>query len=102
MIFKRTVEDFVCGHCNAAVAGTGYTNHCPRCLWSKHVDVHPGDRAEACGGLMEPVRLEGSSPTYDIIHSCISCKMERKNRMATSDDPEKLLALAKRSEFRPE
>ena len=23
----------------------GYTNHCSQCLWSKHVDINPGDRS---------------------------------------------------------
>ncbi len=97
MIFKRTVEDFVCEQCGEEVVGTGYTNHCPKCLWSKHVDVHPGDRAEACGGMMEPVALEGSSPDYDIVHVCKSCGMRRKNLASTSDDAAALVLVAKRS-----
>lgn len=24
----------MCEHCSAEVLGTGYTNHCPKCLWS--------------------------------------------------------------------
>jgi hypothetical protein len=35
-----------------------YRNHCPACLWSKHVDVQPGDRAATCRGLMRPDRVE--------------------------------------------
>jgi hypothetical protein len=54
-VFKKTKEDFVCEHCGKPVVGNGYTNHCPECLWSKHVDVNPGDRAATCLGLMEPV-----------------------------------------------
>ena len=50
--FTRVVEDFTCGQCGAAVTGDGYTNHCPLCLWSRHVDINPGDRAAECGGLM--------------------------------------------------
>lgn len=42
--FTKTVEDFICAHCGTHVRGNGYTNHCPECLWSKHVDNNPGDR----------------------------------------------------------
>lgn len=97
MVFKRTIEDFLCEHCGTEVIGTGFTNHCPKCLWSKHVDVHPGDRAEACGGMMEPVALEGSSPEYDIVHVCSKCSMRRVNRSSSNDDPETLLSVARKS-----
>ena len=93
--FQRRVEDFVCEHCGAHVAGSGYTNHCPACLWSKHVDVHPGDRAETCEGLMEPVRLEGTSSQYEIVHRCVRCGYEKKNITAPDDDSEALIAVAK-------
>jgi len=53
--FQKRIEDFVCERCGAFVKGTGYTDHCPECLWSKHVDVNPGDREAECGGLMEHV-----------------------------------------------
>jgi hypothetical protein len=97
MVFKRTVEDFVCEHCGTPVIGTGFTNHCPKCLWSKHVDVHPGDRAEACSGMMEPVALEGSSPTYDIVHVCQKCGLRRRNRTDAQDDSAALLAVVRKA-----
>ena len=56
--FNRRIEDFTCEHCGTEVHGNGYTNHCPNCLWSKHVDINPGDRAADCGGLMEPIAVE--------------------------------------------
>ena len=55
--FARTVEDFVCEKCGTQVEGDGYTNHCPHCLWSRHVDVNPGDRKATCKGMMEPVAV---------------------------------------------
>lgn len=97
MVFKRTIEDFVCEHCSVEVVGTGFTNHCPKCLWSKHVDVHPGDRAEACGGMMKPVALEGSSPEYSIVHVCERCALRRKNRTAADDDSTAVVAVAEKS-----
>jgi len=96
MSFTKNVEDFACEHCGTAVSGSGYTNHCPTCLWSKHVDIHPGDRAAACGGMMKPVALEGSSPEYRIVHQCEECAIERRNTAASNDGVEALAALAGR------
>jgi Zn finger protein HypA/HybF involved in hydrogenase expression len=94
MSFKRHVENFVCEHCGAEVIGDGYTNHCPKCLWSKHVDVHPGDRLAACGGMMKPVALEGSSPEYRLVHKCETCGLERRNIVDSGDDMQAVLQLA--------
>jgi len=35
----------------------GYTarDHCPYCLYSKHLDIFPGDRKNECKGLMKPI-----------------------------------------------
>lgn len=94
-VFQRRKEDFWCEQCSAAVSGDGYTNHCPKCLWSKHVDVFPGDRAASCGSLMEPVTLlyEGKNDT--ITHRCSRCGYEKKNKVAENDDFEALLALSR-------
>lgn len=94
MTFIKVVENFVCEKCGAAVEGSGYTNHCPCCLWSKHVDVEPGDRAASCGGLMEPVAIEGASPQYTIVHRCTRCGDERRNSAARTDEPSVLIAVA--------
>ncbi len=93
--FQKRVENFTCAHCGHPVEGNGYTNHCPKCLWSKHVDVHPGDRAAVCGGMMEPIRVEGTSPEYSIVHQCVICGHERKNAAAPEDAIDAILAVAK-------
>lgn len=93
--FQRKIEDFTCEHCHAAVKGTGYTNHCPKCLWSKHVDVNPGDRAELCRGLMEPVGALQKKGEYYIVHQCERCGFERQKKLQEGDDFEALLALMK-------
>lgn len=93
-MFKRTVEDFTCEHCGVEVKGNGYTNHCPRCLWSKHVDVEPGDRAAPCHGMMEPIALEGASPHYRIMQRCEVCGIERRITASPLDEEQALLALA--------
>ncbi len=83
--FIKNKEDFTCENCGVAVAGNGYTNHCPRCPWSKHVDINPGDRAETCGGLMKPVSLEQKAGEFVLIHECARCGQKRPNRTATND-----------------
>ncbi len=95
--FQRNEEDFVCEKCGARVKGNGYTNHCPKCLWSKHVDVNPGDRAESCGGMMEPIVLEGTTPKYRILHRCQKCRIERRNDVAKNDDNDALVTLASKA-----
>lgn len=91
--FTRRVEDFTCGHCGAAVHGNGYTNHCPRCLWSRHVDVFPGDREETCGALMEPVGVLATGAGYVIAHRCEACTVIRHNKSARRDNAAALTSL---------
>lgn len=85
-VFSRREEDFVCENCGAKVIGNGYTNHCPQCLYSKHVDVNPGDRSADCGGLMEPVDIEIKDGNYVLIHKCKKCGFVRKNKVVDQDD----------------
>lgn len=96
-MFKRTKEDFACEHCGAYVEGNGYTNHCPACLWSKHVDVDPGDRLSACGGMMEPIRFEIKAGEERVIQRCTRCGHERPNKVLPEDEREILLKLSSRS-----
>ena len=93
--FTRTVEDFTCEHCQATVVGNGYTNHCQQCLWSKHVDINPGDRAETCGGLMEPIAILRKGTEYSIQHQCTRCGFQRFNRTTPEDNFEMVLELVR-------
>ena len=98
--FQRTIENFECERCRMRVTGSGFTNHCPACLWSKHVDVHPGDRQAECCGLMEPVAVRAEGSDYRIVHRCLECGLERQNRAAADDDFEELLRIAAESAAR--
>ncbi|HVU06521.1 MAG TPA: RNHCP domain-containing protein [Candidatus Paceibacterota bacterium] len=98
--FTRTIEDFTCEHCGAAVIGNGYTNHCPKCLWSKHVDRNPGDRLAACGGMMESVLAEKERSDYVITHRCAVCGFERRNKLQKGDDFDAFVAISKKSSER--
>ena len=78
----------------AKLSNGSFRNHCPYCLWCKHVDVVPGDRAETCRALMEPVRTERHSQKgWMVVHKCVECGKERRNRIAPDDNLDVLLSL---------
>ncbi len=91
--FTRRREDFTCAHCGTRVRGDGYTNHCPSCLWSRHVDIAPGDRAADCGGLMPPVGVLSEQDRYVLVQRCVVCGHQRRNRAGRGDDRVALAAL---------
>lgn len=77
---------FVCEHCGAHVeplTNGSYRNHCPFCLYSKHVDEAPGDRQSACRGLMRPTGLVyRRNKGYQLVHQCLKCGVVRVNKVA--------------------
>ncbi|WP_170958214.1 MULTISPECIES: RNHCP domain-containing protein [Bacillus] len=80
-------KGFVCEHCNKNVfplSNGSYRNHCPFCLYSKHLDDKmPGDRQSKCKGMMEPVQLKyHSKKGYQIVHSCKNCDIVQVNKIA--------------------
>jgi len=85
-VFQKKREDFICERCGIKVFGDGYTNHCPACLWSKHVDINPGDRKERCQGMMRPIEIDIKKGKYRIVHKCIKCGLKKRNRIADNDD----------------
>lgn len=93
--FTKTKEDFICTHCGEEVVGNGYTNHCPRCLWSKHVDNNPGDRAAECGGMMPPTKVELDHGQWIITHTCQTCGHEKRNKTSPEDNIDTLAKLSK-------
>ncbi|MFA7308855.1 MAG: RNHCP domain-containing protein [Patescibacteria group bacterium] len=92
--FKRTVEDFTCERCGFFVLGSGYTNHCPQCLWSKHVDINPGDRLATCHGPMEPIGIQIKGEDYIITHKCRTCGFEKKNKTTKEDNIDAIIKLS--------
>lgn len=91
--FSRRTEDFTCANCGALVRGTGYTNHCPRCLWSRHVDVRPGDRMADCGGMMPPIGALHEAGTTVVVQRCEKCGHLWRNKCAAEDDEHAIMAL---------
>ncbi len=94
-MFKKNTEDFECENCHVAVKGDGYTNHCPNCLYSKHVDVEPGDRMALCKGIMQPVWIEGIDGKYKITHSCRKCGHKKVNKVSDKDNFDVVAKIAK-------
>ena len=90
--FRRRVEDFTCERCGAFNVGDGYTNHCANCLTSKHVDIHPGDRASTCGGLMTPISVHGARGRWKLTHRCERCGFERAN-LARANETDAVIRL---------
>ncbi len=92
--FVKKVENFICEKCGREVKGNGFTNHCPTCLWSKHVDENPGDRASLCKGAMEPFSVSQKSGKWLIHHKCVSCGFKKIQTASAEDNFEKILFLA--------
>lgn len=103
---RPDTSGFTCMHCRREVAGetwgTRHRNHCPFCLWSRHLDEKPGDRAAACHQPMRPIGIEvREDGEWAIIHRCEGCGLIRTNRIAGDDMELSLLQLALRPLARP-
>jgi hypothetical protein len=92
-------DSFTCGHCKRFVgslpSGGHHRNHCPYCLYSRHVDAErSGDRASPCGGMMAPIgAFQRPNGEHVLVHRCERCGFERFNRLGADDDFELTLAL---------
>lgn len=87
--FTMIDEDFTCEICKREVKPLKYSarDHCPYCLYSKHVDNNPGDRESTCRGILKPIGLdENKKGLYQIIYKCEKCGVIKKNIQANDDD----------------
>ena len=86
--FNELDESFICEKCSKQVIPLIYSSrdHCPYCLYSKHVDINPGDRSNSCKGLLKPIEIEKFKDTYKIIYKCEKCNAIHKNIIAKDDD----------------
>ena len=90
-------EEFICENCGFHVTKLGYScrNHCPKCLYSKHIDINPGDRKETCHGKLEPIGIETNSKKgYVIVFKCQKCGAIRKNKVAEDDNMDLIIELS--------
>ena len=89
-------DEFICENCGKLVPKLEISarDHCPNCLYSKHVDINPGDRGNTCLGLMIPIDIEKYKNTYKIVYKCSKCGQIHKNIMASDDDMDKIITLS--------
>lgn len=109
-------KDFKCLNCNKWVLtndliGTKHRNHCPFCLWSRHVDSkRAGDRVSSCKSVMKPIGLTFKHEGYNhysqiregelmLIHQCTNpeCGKITINRIAGDDNVESILRVFEQS-----
>ncbi|MBU0975385.1 MAG: RNHCP domain-containing protein [Patescibacteria group bacterium] len=86
-MIKRN-NPFVCKKCRKKVlsAKNGKCrNHCTFCLYSKHVDIAPGDRMHSCKGLMTPSNIAKRKSGYYILHICEKCGIKKWNKVQEDD-----------------
>lgn len=105
---------FRCVNCGAHVitdplfAGVLNRNHCPYCLWSRHLDLlESGDRLCACKAPMQPIglTLKQSCKKYAredsgelmLIHACVDCASLSINRIAADDLTEHIYTVYEQS-----
>jgi len=118
----RNIElntDFKCIHCRSFVsagiilAGVNNRNHCPYCLWSRHMDLfEAGDRLSGCKARMQPVGLTlkrvhkkysaASGGELMLVHLCIECGSISINRIASDDDFQRILEVFDASDGLPD
>lgn len=97
--FTKRTEDFVCANCGTAVRGNGYTNHCPNCLWSRHVDNNPGDRESTCGGMMKPISVETDGGRFVITHRCEKCGKTIRQKTSDTDNMDAIIQISQNNSF---
>jgi len=96
-------QNFKCRQCgffvtaNRELSGVNNRNHCPRCLWSRHMDLHTaGDRKSECLSRMEPIGLtykqtnkrygQNDQGELMLIHRCTGGDKVSINRIVADDD----------------
>lgn len=94
--FNMIDDSFVCEHCMKKVDKLNYSarDHCPYCLYSKHVDIMPGDRQNPCKGLFVPIGIEKFKNTYKILYKCNKCNEIHKNIIANDDNMDLIIRLS--------
>jgi hypothetical protein len=100
-------DEFFCLRCGVIISsayglsGVRNRNHCPYCLWSRHLDWRtPGDRLSSCKGAMQPIglSLKNSRNKYAVapsgelmvVHHCTVCEAVAINRIAADDGTDAL------------
>jgi len=104
--YKDSSAAFICGNCGNTITGRGLgsfnRNHCPHCLWSRHVDMRTGDRMSVCRGMMEPVAIWAKNEgEWSVIHRCVKCGFIRTNRISGDDSRDCLISTVLKPALNP-
>lgn len=91
MWFKMINESFECENCSKLIEKHpewSARNHCPFCLYSKHLDKDfPWDRLSTCEAMMKPVDIDNKKNKWWMIkHKCTKCWKEILNKIAPDDN----------------
>lgn len=113
--YRVDTDGFRCVKCGMYVlrdplfSGVVNRNHCPFCLWSRHLDWRkPGDRMSACKGKMQPVGLAQKRKRNQyslqigemmLIHICVDCGQASYNRIAADDRAEEIWTVFELSDY---
>lgn len=101
-------KGFICINCKKWVPVSKYDqtvnrNHCPHCLWSKHIDGDvAGDRMSSCSSGMIPIGLTSKTPRINkwgmsvkgeimLIHECTKCGKISINRTHSQDNVDEIM-----------
>lgn len=90
MSFKMINTSFLCEKCWKKVSkhpSWSARNHCPFCLYSKHLDKDfPWDRASSCWSLMQAIWKDyHKNKWWMIVHQCCECWKKIPNMLARDD-----------------
>src|SRR5690606_30280490 len=94
--FVKNNQSFICIHCGTFVEkhSKTSTDHCNHCLYSLHVDINPGDRANKCKGRLKPIGLKIANSKTQIVYNCLKCGSQVYCIASQDDNPDELLALS--------
>lgn len=95
MPFIMINESFICENCKKEVKKHpewSARNHCPFCLYSKHLDKDfPWDRKSKCKWMMKAIWIDHKKNKWWMIrHRCENCFKEILNKTSNDDDLTKL------------
>ena len=98
--FEKNDSSFTCRICGKNVPTLNYTSrdHCNKCLCSIHIDINPGDRANACLGTLIPIDIETNNKKgYIIKYKCDKCGILHNNKSAEDDSFKTILKVMNKS-----
>lgn len=94
-MFIKNDASFICNNCGKKVEKLEYTSrdHCNHCLYSIHVDINPGDRANECKGSLKPINVEMKTKGEIVIYKCQKCGSIIRNKTADDDNKETIFKI---------